>query len=79
MGSHQHAALITGKLVVEPLPALSVEMVGGLIQQQIIGFGSKCCAQQGANALAAAELCGRFIRIKWREFRLDKRRAQAFR
>jgi hypothetical protein len=66
MGGHQHAALITGKLVVEPRPALSVQMVSGFVQQQIIRLRRKRPAQQGADALAAAEFSGGLIGIKRR-------------
>ena len=64
MGGHQHAALKTAELVVEPRPALSVQMVSGLVQQHEIGFSRKRPAQQGADALAAAEFAGGFIRVK---------------
>ena len=77
MGGYQHAALKTMELVVEPRPALSVQMVSGLVQQHEIGFSRKRPAQQGANALAAAEFAGGFIRIKRWELRIDKRLAQA--
>jgi hypothetical protein len=43
------------KLVIEPVAALPVQMVGGLIQQQIIGAGQKGAAQQSLHPLAAAQ------------------------
>ena len=78
MGGHQHATLKTTEPVVEPRPALSIKMVGGFVQQQIICLCSECAAQQGANALTAAEFAGYFIGVKRWQFRMDKRLAQAF-
>ena len=76
MGGHQHAALIPPKLVVKPCPALSIQMVSGFVQQKKVRVRRKCPAQQGANALAAAEFTGGLIRIKGGQLRMDKCLAQ---
>jgi hypothetical protein len=78
MGGHQYTALITGKLVVEPRPALPVQVVSGFVQQQIIRLRRKRPAQQRADTLATAEFSGWLIRIKRRQCRPGKRLAQAF-
>ena len=51
----QSPALPAFQLVIEPLPPLAVQMVGRLIQQQIIGARDEGAAQQSLHPLAAAE------------------------
>ena len=78
MRGHQHAALIPTQLVVEPRPALSIQMVSRFVQQKKVRARRKRPAQQGADALAAAEFYGGLIRLKRWERRTDKRFAQTF-
>ena len=75
---HQHPALIPGKLLVEPLAALPVEVVGRFVQQQVVSIRGECAAQQGTNALATAQLCRAFTRVKRGKFCSDKSLAQPF-
>ncbi len=51
----QSSAVPVFQLLIEPLSPLTVQMVGGLIQQQIIGARDEGAAQQGLHPLAAAE------------------------
>ena len=63
MAGDQRATAPLLKLLIEPRPALSVEMVGGFIKQEKIRTGQKCRAELRLHSFAAAQRrggpCGR--------------------
>ena len=56
MGDGQDGALVIGEVLLEPLHALGVEVVGRLVEQQQIGLGQQQLAQRHAATLAAGQV-----------------------
>ncbi len=55
MADHHDAGAHAGEFLLQPLDAGKVEMVGGLIQQQDVGFGGEDAGEGGAAGLAARQ------------------------
>lgn len=61
MGDCQDGAGVAGQVRFEPLDALGVEVVGGLVEQQQVGLGQQQLAQRDAAPLAAGEVGDRLF------------------
>ncbi|MCY1326465.1 hypothetical protein D3C81_1612770 [compost metagenome] len=64
MGDQQHAAAERQQQVFEPADRFDVEVVGGLVQQQDVGFGHQRLRQRHALLQAAGERVDARVRIQ---------------
>ncbi len=55
MGDGEHGAGVLGQVLLQPLHALGVEVVGGLVEQQQVGLLQQEPAQRDPAPLAAGE------------------------
>ena len=56
VGDRQDRARVGGQVLLEPLHALGVEVVGGLVEQQQVGLGQQQLAQRHAAPLTAGQV-----------------------
>ena len=56
MGDGQDRALVRGQVLLEPLHALGVEVVGRLVEQQQVRLGQQQLAQRHPAPLTAGEM-----------------------
>ena len=61
MGDRQDRALVFGQVLLEPLHAFGVEVVGRLVEQQQVGLGQQQLAQRHATPLAAGQVGDRLV------------------
>ncbi|AFJ34468.1 30S ribosomal protein S5 [Mycobacterium sp. H4Y] len=61
VGDRQDRARIRGEVLFEPLHALGVEVVGGLVEEQQVGLGQEQLAQRDAAALTAGQVGHRLV------------------
>ena len=72
--AHQHHCRCTlGKELLQPLDALNVEVVRGLVKQQHIGTAKQNLRQLNAHAPATGELAGRTIEVGAKEAKTHQR------
>ena len=67
MADHQHAALPFLQPGFQPFHGFNVQVVGGLIQQQQVGFAEQQSCQHCAGALPAGKLRDGAVKIDWQE------------
>ena len=53
---HQHGLLYVAQVVFEPLHGVEVEVVGGLIEQEVIGVAEKGFGEHHPHFLAVGQL-----------------------
>ncbi len=56
MAHHQHRVLKLGEVIFEPGDSLKVEVIGGLVEQQVVGVAEKGLGQQHAHFLVTREV-----------------------
>ena len=61
VGDGEDRALVLGEVLLEPLHALGVEVVGGLVEQQQVGLGQQQLAQRHPAALTAGQVGHRLV------------------
>ncbi len=59
----QHGALPFAQGVFQPLHRLDIQVVGGLVQHEQVGFFEQQARQQGAGLLPAAEMVERHVPV----------------
>lgn len=62
MGDREHGALVLRQVLLEPVHALGVEVVGRLVEQQQIGLAQQQLAQRDPAALTTGEVGDRLVR-----------------
>ena len=63
MGHGDHGALVLLQVLLQPVDRLGVEVVGGLVEQQHVGFLQQQAAQGHAAALTTAQVLGQLVTL----------------
>ena len=63
MCHHQQSQFGFGKIFLQPSGHLQIEVVGGLVEDQQIGFGNKSVGQGDSFGLSSGEFVGMLIEI----------------
>ena len=63
VADQQHGPVVGGQEGLEPLDALKVEVVGGLVEQQEVGMAQQQLRERDAHLPAARELLGRLVEV----------------
>ena len=56
VGDHQDRIFIIGEVIFQPADRIQVQVVGGFIQQQVIGFSKECLGQQHPYFLLSTQI-----------------------
>ena len=59
----EHGAVVGGEEPLEPLDALEVEVVGGLVEEQQVGMAQQQLGERDAHLPPARELAGRLVEV----------------
>ena len=51
MADYQYALFQIGEIFLEPLHGVEVEVVGRLVEQQVVGMSEECLSQHDAHLL----------------------------
>ena len=61
MRDHEHGLLQVAQVFLQPLHGVQVEVVGGLVEQQVIGVSEESLGQHDAHFLVVAQLSHQFL------------------